>query len=610
MRTCQPLLLLTLLLTTPLRAVDVDAASTIRYLLSHQKPNGAFGPKDQSHTDLAWNYPAVHALTLLRQPIPRPDDAFTHGRDAAYRWEKSHHKTFSWDLYQRAHLAQVLARPSGPEYDFAARWTLEYFDRAGWYYARILPAKLKARVAHFYNVDSLFHYVSATAASGGTIANPDLAHSFLAIRQCSSGGFEDAYKPDAPRDESAAHVITTASAILTLRALNLDIPNRDGATRFLQSCQTDDGGFRWSPTNDAHSNKPDVWYTQMAVLALKELNAKPRDPDKCLAWLNSLQNADGGFGDRPGWASRLYSTYYAVHALAALTGDPASAIRRKDLTETITPIPENTYQIFQAHLKGPSGAGEMVDAAAQRKFNLLGVKTNTPNGSKATVEEARAYAKDKGHAIELIANPENYAHKLHWLGGHPGHHGSNWLIPPDLTPDQRARWNAADAAGKQALPWPQFKEQVIRPTLEIGTLFYPELDYEMTNAYMVHDDGLDGRPGYNAIVAGLGYTPWDWFRMFPYRERWAGRLPVIVDGDAHGPLDKNLERLDRQRLLYLAKSHTLPDFLDACRHGRTVCVIRAADDRSDLILYGTPAATAYARKHLAQWKWWRNANDK
>lgn len=585
---------------------EVGAGSAARFLLSHEKPNGAFGPLGHGHTDLAWNYPAVHALTLLGGVVPRPDECFRHGRGAAYLEEGSHHKVWAWDIYQRAQLARVLGRGPGPEYDLGGRWKLEYFDREGWYYPRINAQKVKARTAHFYDVSSLWHFVAAVTASGGTVENPQAAAAFLLPRQCPAGGFEDAYRAGAPRDESAAHVVATADAVLTLRALGLDVPNAEACADWLRSCQTAEGGFRWNPANGAYSNKPDVWYTWCAVLALKELGAGPRDREACLAWLNALQNADGGFGDRPGWASRLYSTYYAVHALHALTGDAAGAIRVKDVAPKGDAIPEGAYSIFQAHFKSPPGGAEMIEAARAMRFNLLGVKTNAPDAPKAPLDEARRHAREKGYPLELVANPENYDHKLEWLGGHPAHHVSNWLVPPALTGDQRRRFDAADAAGRLGLPWSSYKTQVIAPLLAIepGTLFYPEMDYGMANAYMVYDDGLDGRPGYNAVIAALGWPPWDWVRFFPYRERWVGRLPLVADGDAHGDVAKWSERLDRQRVLYIAKGHGLDGFLDACRDGRTVCVIRRGGDRSDIVLYGTPAAVAYVKKHVDQWKWW------
>ena len=53
----------------------------------------------------------------------------------------------------------------------------------------------------------------------------------------------------------------------------------------------------------ADDNQPDAWYTWEALTALRALHAKAADPEACRRWLNSLQNADGGFGDQPGWRS-------------------------------------------------------------------------------------------------------------------------------------------------------------------------------------------------------------------------------------------------------------------------------------------------------------------
>lgn len=586
-------------------AAEVDANATIGFLLAHQKANGAFGPLDQTHTDLAWNYPAVHALRLLGQSIHRPEQAFRNGSRAAYLEEGSHHRTWSWDIYQRAQLARLLGQDNLAPHDLKAKWTLEYADRGGWYYPRIDARKLANRVAQFNDLSDLGYFTAAITLSGGTIENPEAARTFLMARQCRSGGFEDACRPEAPRDESAAHVVATSQAVLALRALGFDVPNAARCVDWLRSCQTAAGGFRWHPVNQAHSNQPDIWYTWCALQALKALDAHAADPAACLAWINSLQNADGGFGDRPGWRSRLYGTYYAIHALDILTANASGAIRKKEVQEDTTTIPEGAFSTFQAHLKSPPGGVEMVKAAAAMRLHFLGVKPNTPNGPKVSVEESRGHARRNQYPLEIVANPENYAHKLQWLGGHPAHHVSNWLVPPDMTPAERRRFEAADAAGRQGLPWARYQSEVIAPALEIGTLFYPEMDHSMMNAYMVYDDGLDGRPGYNAVIGALGWTPWDWIRMFPYRERWVGRLPIVADGDAHGDLQKWSERLDRQRVLYFAKTHDLKAFLDACRHHRTVCVIRRGAERAELVFYGAPAAVAYARRHLEQWKWWQ-----
>src|SRR6187397_1727354 len=66
---------------TTLHAEDValNAESAIRYIESCRKANGAFGPIDQEYTDLAWNYPAVGALSLLGRDEPPDSKVLQHG---------------------------------------------------------------------------------------------------------------------------------------------------------------------------------------------------------------------------------------------------------------------------------------------------------------------------------------------------------------------------------------------------------------------------------------------------------------------------------------------------------------------------------------------------
>ena len=581
---------------------DVDGASAVRYLLAHQKPNGAFGPAGHEHTDLAWNYPAVHALVLLREPLPRAEDCFRNGRGAVYKLQGSHDPNRAWDIYQRASLAAVLGRPGEAELELGGPWTLEFQDRKDHYYFKIPDAKLKARLAPFCDIPTLSYFVEALAAAGAAVANPETARGFLGARQVASGAFVDAYSPNGPPDEAEAHLVATAQAVFTFRALGFEVPKREACAAWIRSCQDASGGFRWSPRDPSPSNRPDVWYTWAAVRALELLGSGPADRAACVRWLNALQNPDGGFGDRPGWNSRLYSTYYAVHALHVLTGDARGAIVPKRARAKVRVVPEGRYRIYQAHLKSPPGGADMVRAVRRMGLDLIAIKDSRPG---IPSREARAAARAEGLALEVLSCPEQYAYRLRWLGGQPAHHVANYFVPLDPSPEERARLEAADRAGREGLPWREFRRRVIAPIVTLGSLFYPEVDYEMTNAYMVYDDGLEGPEGYNGVIGGLGWPVWDWIRFFPYRERWVGKHPILVDGDAHGDLAKWGERLERQRMLYLARGPELEHFLEACRAGRTVCVIRGGEDRSELAFYGDPAVVAYVQARRAEWQWWK-----
>ena len=236
------------------------------------------------------------------------------------------------------------------------------------------------------------------------------------------------------------------------------------------------------------------------------LNEKPNDKKACLSWINSLQNVDGGFGDRPGWNSRLYSTYYAVHAIEMLTGNINKGITTKKIKTEKKEIPEGVYSIFQAQHKTPSGGTGMVDTLATLNFNLVGVKTlesevMSGGGMSQVVKKAREYVEEKGYPLEIVDCPENYRHRLQWFSGMSGDHCSNMLVPPEMSGNEKEIYLSLYNEGLQRHPWHEFKEKVILPALKLGTLFYPELDFTMMNAYMVYDEGLDGPVSYTHLRA-------------------------------------------------------------------------------------------------------------
>src|SRR5690606_12100974 len=217
------------------------------------------------------------------------------------------------------------------------------------------------------------------------------------------------------------------------------------------------------------------------------------------------------------------------------------------------------------------------------------------------VQQAREYARDQNYPLEIVDAPENYSHQLVWFSGMDGNHVSNYMIPPDIS---NAHWPGlviAHEAGKKGLPWKQFKSEVIDPVSDIGNLFYPELDYTMTNAYMVYDEGLSGA-GYTAVPAAH-FGNYDWVRHFPYKERWVGQLPMIADGDAHADIHKWRKNLESFRNVFIAKSYHYYDYIDASQKGRSVCVIRMPT--GTVRYYGSEAAVVYLKKHIETWKWWK-----
>ena len=358
------------------------------------------------------------------------------------------------------------------------------------------------------------------------------------------------------------------------------------------------GKYRWHPQIEEPSNAPDIYYTWAALRSLDLLGAKPQRASACREAINALQNADGGFGDRPGWRSRLYSTYYAVHALALLGGNPREGISAKEVrSPRIEPIAEGRFGIYQGLFKMPVCQPDDLAGLARRGLNLLALKSGNFDDAARLLPAIR----ERNMPLDVILCPEAYPHRLTVAGGLVLNHVGNFTLDPRWDELQRARWAAADQAGSRNPSWNGYRDQVLQPVRELGGLCYPEQDFELEHAYRAYDDG-----GYNAVLAGFNWSPRDFVRVFPWRERYVDKLTPIADADAHGDLAKWSPQLDHARHLYIARGPTYADFLEAAAAGRVVCAIANPHGvQSGATLYGPPAAVAYARKHLAEWQWWR-----
>ena len=222
------------------------------------------------------------------------------------------------------------------------------------------------------------------------------------------------------------------------------------------------------------------------------------------------------------------------------------------------------------------------------------------------MEEAMDHAKSKGYDLEIVPVTEFHDQKLTYPGGRVGNHIANYAFPPHLTSDEIKVVDAANDAGEKALRWSEYQEQVIRPILKLGNLFYPEWTNGTQNhkgwlfAWYTYDDGVYGKNGYNAVHAAHQSGP-DRVRLYPWRYKYLDELPFVADGDAHGDIHKWRKHLDHYRVLYLANSYDYSSYLQACRSGMSVCVIRYDDD---LTYYGKPKVIEYLKARQADWQWW------
>lgn len=631
--------------------VTINADSAEAYIKSCRKPNGAFGPKDQDYTDAAWNYPAVHALRLLNVEIPDADRILMNGLG----YPTGHAGCGHWLVYHQAMTRWLLEGASRSPTDgprgkkvrlkfqgYDVRYYGSPFGTGGDHFFKTSGSSTarqfhEAKELGYYNLSSLFYLLAALEADGREPANPHQLAQFILGRQAPNGGFVDVRSADVQPTFRDTHIAHTFHAVASLRLLKRTIPHADRCLRFVLRCQVAEsdqvdrphgvGGFRFDPHRERPGNYPDAYYTYAALQLLQLLDAEPLAADKCRTWLLSLQNHDGGFGDRPGWRSRLYSTYYALHSLGLLEESdgviPSSSPRTSTLdviagTELAgrlqraiplrhVAIPQSakltdpSLKIYQGLFKTPVVTPDNLQGLSRRGFNLLGMKTD--DFSKSAPFQKSSENSDTQPSIVLC--PEAYPHRLRRAGGAVLHHVGNFTLDPRWTELQRDIWKAADAAGRESLAWRDYQQQVLKPLQGLGSLCYPEQDFEYEFALSSYDDGVYGKSGYNAIQVGFNWSPRDFVRVFPWRERYTDKLPTIADADSHGDLKKWSPQLNHTRHLYIARGSSYVDFQKAAQDGRVVCVVVGVEGvASGVSYYGPPAAVRFVKTRVNTWKWW------
>lgn len=601
--------------------VTVDAESVVRYVESCRKPNGAFGPIDQEYTDAAWNYPAVWTLQMLNREIANPDAIEKHGLGSP-----AGHAGFGHEQFFHVHGIRAAIRKPAPVKHKQVRIVHRGFKTE--YYASPLgsasdllykrPSDIDVRDAeadtfYYENLASLDCLLTGLRLSGRKAAEPQPLVDYILRRQASYGGFVDVRNGDLLPSDLDANVHDTKHAIRSLLILEkLDVPLLEKVANFVHSCRMKNGAYRRSPRDIVKEQDADVYDTWAALASFDMFSQTPRDGDATIAWINSLQNDDGGFGDRVGWRSRLDATFYAVGCLTLLRGTtghdnmpvvkPGTITIKRLQKPEMSLIADGEFGIYQAQFKMPVVTVDELEGLRKRGFNLLALKTDKFD----VVEPLLAAIRAKKLPMDVVLCPEAYPHRLMQTGGVTLNHVGNFTLDPRWTSDERAVWQTADAAGREFLSWAGYRDQVVKPMAALGSLVYPEQDYEQEYAYLAYGNDRSGERGYNAVLAGFNWPPYDFVRVFPWRERYVDRLTPIADVDAHGDLAKWSNQLDFTRTLFIARGPNYADFQEAAKAGRVVTVIAKAEGvPSGATYYGPAPAVDYLRRHIADWKWWK-----
>lgn len=608
--------LLSLFVTVSIEAVDdlvrVDCDSISAYVRSCRKANGAFGPRDQEYTDAAWNFPAVATLNLLHVPIENSAAILEHGVSFPPGPAGYGH----WQFFLEHQLRSALGKPMVPKCQQVTLIQQDYHLRyygspwgtddgtlfKGGGISQLDPRDLSAESIGFYNISSLYYVLASAKASGRTVSNQEPLVQFILRRQAPCGGFADVRSANGTALDGDAHIVHTYQAISSLELLHADIPNVARCAEFIASCCDEKGGYRYNPQRDVPGNVADIYYTWAGIKTLKQIRIHPKHIDTTLHWINELHNSDGGFGDQPGWRSRLFSTFYAVDALQTV-GEVKAVVESKmsprKKKETLVGGP---FKIYQALFKMPlCDSKDLVDLQ-RRKINLLALKSE----KFSSVTPLLTAIRERALPMDVVLCPEMYPHRMLRGGGVMLDHVGNFMLDSRWNDSQMATWKTADKQGRTGLIAREYGRQVIAPMRQLGSFCYPEQDFEMEMAYSAYDAGVLGTSGYNAVLTGFNWAPRDFVRVFPWRERYVDKLVPIADVDAHGALKEWSPQLNYTRDLFIAKGPTFSDFQQAAAAGRVVCVIaQPFGVASGVTYYGQQAAVDYVKQHISEWQWWK-----
>lgn len=424
----------------------------------------------------------------------------------------------------------------------------------------------------------------------------DLAPEFidyLNSRRRANGSFNNV-----PAAEGGdGHVMNTLWGLQALRALGRAHEQRDDTIAWLRACQLPNGGFTWQP-EPAFAGVDDVVYTWAAVRALKLLGATPVRPGACAEYLWSLHNADGGFGDRAGWAGNAMATYHALEALAALDalGLGGERSRPQSNIQARPSLPDDlkVYSIqIEAH--GCGSPAEAVDMARALRIYLWGAKNAKPEW----IARAQAIAERQRVPVKFFVANEEYGTWVRVPGLGTYSHTSDVMAPAgaEIGPSLQNRG---------VVTWPEFRERRLEPLQRGGGRLIWQFGENEELTRLLLDDSLE-RGGYAAISTFHFGNP-DFTNSEPFLNRYRGRIPFIALQDAHGAEPWWFADMTTGfRTVFLARTPSWDGWLEALEQNRVVAIRHDAFTGFNTWMHGgSRAVVEFVRQRERSWRWWNN----
>ena len=553
-------------------------SALLGYLETLSRPDGGYAWADQPRSHLTPTYTVVGCYHLLKHDVPDATKvaAFVRGNHPS-RLKKLEQERRAFE-FQQVQALVWLGEDAADLRERILTWKQPL-------------AYLKQYERHGYPVFS--SEVSGAFACRELVGLPlgeiPLAFvEYLDARRRANGSFNNT--PAA--DGGDGHVVNTMWGLRALRALGRADEKRHETAAWLAKCQLPGGGFTYQP-EPQFAGVDDVAYTRAALRALALLGAAPARPDACAAYLASLLNADGGFGDRPGWLSNPMATYCALDALDALGQlDRWTAERPSAVVVLPPPLPAD-LKVYSAQIEahGQGSPTEAVDLAAALRIHLWGAK----NARHEWLATAQAIADRRKVPVRFFVSNEEYGTWVDVPGMGTYSHTSDVIAPAGAD-------IGASLAGQRAVSWQEFKERRLEPLENAGGRLIWQFGENEERARLFLDDGA------YAAISTFHFGNPDFTNSEPFLHRWRGRIPFVALQDAHGPEPWWFADMTAGfRTLFLATEPTWDGFLHALRQNWVVAVRRDAVSGQQTWMHGgSDGVTSFVRQREADWRWWDN----
>lgn len=419
---------------------------------------------------------------------------------------------------------------------------------------------------------------------------PESFVAFLDERRRKNGSFNTTPASDG----GDGNILNTWWGLEALDSLGRSRENRASTIKWIRACQLPGGGFTHQPDPEM-GGMDDVAYTWAAVKALKLLGGAPTKVDRCIQYLGSLANWDGGSSDRLGWQSNPMASYYALDALATL-----GELKQKNLSRRSKP-PRKTLpsdlKVFSAQIEshGRGSPKETVALAKALKIHLWGAKNATPEWRA----QVNAIARREGVPVTFFRADEEYGSWVEIPGSGTYSHIADIMAPYDTEIGE-------SLANKGPVPWQEFRVRRVEPLRKgQGRLNWQFGQHEDVIRLFLDDSLM--RPGYSAIST-FHFGNIDFSTSEPFLHRWRGQIPFIALQDAHGNEPWWFcDQTEGMRTLFLGTEATWDAWLKALKNNWVAAVRHDYRTKYQTWIHsGSDEITAFIKGRELDWRWWDN----